>query len=154
YRRAQHLCQYLADPHQLFPVLRGLFGYYNVRAEYQMAHGLGEQLLTLAQQAQDSAMLIVAHAALGRTLFLLGAVALAHTHFAQGRVLYDTQQHRPSAFLYGADAGVVCHSFAAWTLWYLGYPERGLARSQKAVTLAQQHAHPYSLSFVLSMAAI
>jgi predicted ATPase len=154
YRRAQHFCQYLADPHQLFPVLRGLFGYYNVRAEYQMAHGLGEQLLTLAQQAQDSAMLIAAHAALGRTLFLLGAVALAHTHFAQGIALYDSQQHRAGASLSGADAGVVCHSFAAWTLWYLGYPEQGLAQSHEAVTLAQQHAHPYSLSFVWSMAAI
>jgi hypothetical protein len=36
---------------------------------------LGEQLLTLAQQAQDSAMLLVAHRALGTTLLLLGAAA-------------------------------------------------------------------------------
>jgi predicted ATPase len=52
YTRARQLCELLEDPHQLFPILRGLWNYYNVRAEYQMAHALGKQLLTLAQQAQ------------------------------------------------------------------------------------------------------
>jgi hypothetical protein len=70
-------------------VLRGLWNYYQVRAEYQTAHALGEQLLTLAQQVQDSAMLMAAHRALGSTLFLLGAAASAQPHFAQGIALYD-----------------------------------------------------------------
>jgi class 3 adenylate cyclase/predicted ATPase len=154
YRRAQHLCQYLDDPHQLFPVLRGLYGYYNVRAEYQTAHTLGEQLLTLAEQVQDAAMLVVAHRALGVTLFRLGAVATAHTHLTQGMALHDPQQHRAAAFLYGDDAGVVCHSYAGWTLWYLGYPAQGLARNDEAVTLAQQRAHPFSLGFALGCTAL
>src|SRR5262249_28716217 len=68
YTYARQLCQHLEDPQRLFPVLRGLWSYYLVRAEYQTAHALGEQLLTLAQQAQDSTMLLVAHAVLGRTL--------------------------------------------------------------------------------------
>jgi adenylate cyclase len=67
--------------------------------------------------------------------------------------LYDPSQHRAAAFLYGDDAGVVCHSFAAWTLWYLGYPDQGLAQSQQAVTLALQLAHSYSLGFALNWAA-
>ena len=120
YTYAQQLCQHLEDPYQLFPVLRGLHMHYHVRAELQTAHTLGEQLLALAQQVQDAAMLVAAHRALGVTLYQLGAVASAHTHFTQGIALYDSQQHRASAFLYGDDAGVVCHSFAAWTLWILG----------------------------------
>ena len=91
YARARQLCQYLGDPSRLFPVLRGLWHYYHVRAEYQTAHALGEQLLTLAQQSQDSAMLVAAHRALGATLFQLGAVAAAHTHYAQGMARYDPQ---------------------------------------------------------------
>src|SRR5262249_21555963 len=154
YRRAQHLCQYLADPHQLFPVLRGLFGYYNVRAEYQMARRLGEQLLTLAEQSQDPALFVAAHRALGVTLFRLGAVATAHTHLTQGIARYTPQQHRASVFLYGDDSGVVCHSYASRTLWSLGYPDQGLAQSHEAVTLAQQRAHPFTLGFALSGAAI
>jgi predicted ATPase len=154
YSRARHLCHCLDDPHQLFPVVRGLWNYYFVRAELQTARALGEQLLTLAEQTQDSAMLPTAHRALGSTLFNLGAATAAQTHFAQGITLYDPDQHRSSAFLYGDDAGVMCHMYAAWALWYLGYPTQGLAHSQEAVTLAQQSAHPFSLNFVLTLTAV
>jgi TOMM system kinase/cyclase fusion protein len=153
YTRAQQLCQYLDDPQQLFPVLRGLCNYFHVRAEYRTAHDLGTQLLTLAQQAQDPAMLLAAHRALGATLAYLGTVALAHRHLAHGRALYDPQQHRAYVLLYGEDAGVICHSRGALTLWHLGYPDQALAWSQESVTLAQQMAHPYSLNFALGSAA-
>jgi len=72
----------------------------------------------------------------------------------QGITLYDPQQHRPYAFLYGEDAGVVCHSFAARALWSLGYPDQMLVRSQEAVMLAQQIVHPFSLGFALVLAAV
>jgi predicted ATPase len=127
--------------------------YYTVHAELQTAHQLGEQLLDLAQQAQDSAMLIAAHRTLGAMLFYMGAVASAHMHVARGIALYDPQQHRASAFLYGEDTGVICHSRAAWMLWYLGYPDQALARNDGAVTLAQQSVHPFSLANALSWAA-
>jgi class 3 adenylate cyclase/predicted ATPase/energy-coupling factor transporter ATP-binding protein EcfA2 len=154
YTRARLLCEHLDDPHQLFTVLRGLWNYYLVRAEYQTAHKLGEQLLTLAQQVQDASMLCAAHRALGATLFFLGEAASAYTHLAQGLAFYDPQQHGASTFLYGEDTGVVCRSHAAAALWYLGYPDQGLTQSQEALALAQQIAHPFSLGFALVFAAI
>ena len=154
YTSARQLCEHLEDPYQLFPVVRGLWNYYQVRPELRMAHTLGEQLLTLTQQSQDTVMRVAAHRALGTTLFHLGAPASAHTHFTQGIALYDPQQHRASTFLHGEDAGVICLSRAAWTLWWLGYPDQGLARNDEAVTLAQQIAHPFSLSYASSHAAI
>jgi predicted ATPase len=153
YSRARQLCEHLDDSHQFFPVLRGLWNYSFARAEYQTAQTLGEQLLTLAQQAQDSAMLIAAYCACGSTLLSLGAAADAHTYFTQGITLYDLQQHRAFTLLYGQDAGVNCRSNDAWALWYLGYPDQGLTRSQAAVTLAQQITHPFSLGYALTIAA-
>jgi TOMM system kinase/cyclase fusion protein len=154
YTRARQLCQHLRDPHQLSPVLHGLGIYYLACAEPQTAHALGEQLLTLARHVQDSALLVVAYRVLGATLFQLGAVADAHTHLTQGIALYDPQQHRGSAVLYGEDAGVICHSLDAGMLWFLGYPDQGKMRNDAAVTLAQQSAHPFSLGFILGFAAI
>jgi predicted ATPase len=154
YTRARHLCQDLEAPDQLFPVLRGLWHYYQIRADYQTAHALGEQLLTLAQHAEDPALLVEAHRTVGATLFWLGAVASAHTHFTQGIALCDLQQHRASTFLYGENAGVMCHCFAARALWYLGYPDQGVVRISEAVTLAQQVAHPFSLAYALGIAAV
>jgi class 3 adenylate cyclase/predicted ATPase len=154
YTRAQQLCQHLENPHQLFPVLRGLWIYYLGHVELQTAHALGEQLLTLAQHVQDAAMLVAAHRALGTTLFLRGAVASALPHFAEGMTLYDPKQHRASVFQHGEDSGVLCHTYAAWALWYLGSPDQALARSQHAVALAQQSVHSYSLGQALNAAAI
>jgi predicted ATPase len=154
YTRARQLCQHLQDPQRLIPVLRGLWNYYLVRPELQTAHALGEQLLTLAQQSQDAAMLVAAHRALGVTLFYRGETTFAYTHCVQGMALYAPQQHRAAVFLYGDDSGVICHSLAAWTLWILGYPDQGLARSQEAVTLAQQIAHPFSLAYALGFATM
>ena len=125
-----------------------------MRTEFQTAHTLGEQLLSLAQHTQDPAMLVVAHQALGATLFYLGETALAHTHLTQGMTLYDAQQHRTSAFLYGLDAGVSCRSYASWALWCLGYPDQGLTRCLEMVTFAHQMAHPYSLGYALNTAAM
>jgi predicted ATPase/predicted transcriptional regulator len=154
YLRAHHLCQHLENPHQRFPVLRGLWQYYFVHAELRTAQALGEQLLSLAQQAQNPAMLLAAHRALGSTLFFLGAAASAYTHLAQGLRLYDPQQHRAAAFRYGDDAGVNCHNYTARTLWIRGYPDQGLARTQEVMMLVQQLAHPYSLTLALVNASI
>jgi tetratricopeptide (TPR) repeat protein len=143
--RAQHLCAHLEAPRQLFTVMRRLANYYTNRAELQTAHALGKQLLALAQHVQDAAILMRAHYALGQPLYHLGAVASAHTHFAQGIALYEPQQHPMLVFL---------HAFAARTLWYLGYPDQALTRNQEAVTLAQQSASRYNLGIILSWAAL
>ena len=154
YTYARQCCEHLGDPHQLFPVLWGLWVYALVRAEYQTAHALGEQLLALAQHVQDAALLPGAHRALGATLFFLGAVATASTHLVQGIALSDPQQHRAQAFLSGEDAGVVCRSHAALALWSLGAPDQGRARNEEAVTLAQHIGHPHSLVYAWSVAAM
>jgi hypothetical protein len=48
YVRARELCQQVGDTPLLFPVLRGLWAFYHIRAEFQTARGLGQQCLTLA----------------------------------------------------------------------------------------------------------
>ena len=68
YTRARELCQQVGETPRRFPVLAGLRLFYTQRAEYQIARALGEQLLSLAQRAQDPALLPVAHQSLGVTL--------------------------------------------------------------------------------------
>jgi adenylate cyclase len=83
----------------------------------------------------------------------LGELAVAQAHLEQGIALYDRQQHRTHALLYGQDPGVACLSYAALTLWLLGYPDQALQRSREALTLAQEVAHPLSLAYALGFAA-
>jgi len=129
YNRARVLCQQVEETAQVFPVLWGLWQFYLFRAEYQTSHELGQQLLSLAHSAQDPALLLMAHDALGTTLLFQGPLAASLTHFEEAIALYDPQQHRALAVLYaGEDLGVVCRGLAAFTLWFLGYPDQALAR--------------------------
>ncbi len=146
YSRARELCQQVGETPQLFPVLYGLCGFYTVRAELLTARELGEQMFSLASNIQDPSPLIAAHFALGQTLFWLGEFALAREHVDQGVVLYNPQQHRLLAFLYGQDPGVTCRLTAALALWNLGYPDQARKRVREALTLAQELSHSYSLA--------
>jgi len=77
----------------------------------------------------------------------------AREHIEQGIALYDPQQHRSLAFVYGTDIGMACRINAALVLWLLGYPDQALQRSHEAITLAQELSHPFSLSFALEFTA-
>ncbi|MBI2486824.1 MAG: AAA family ATPase [Deltaproteobacteria bacterium] len=153
YARARELSQQIGETTQLFPVLRGLCGFYLGRAELQTAHELGEQCLRLAQAAQDSALLIQAHYLLGATLFCLGEIALSREHLEHGITLYNPKQHSSHAFLYGQDPGVACLFWEAWALWHLGYPDQALKKGHEALTLAQELSHSYSLAIALDLIA-
>jgi predicted ATPase/class 3 adenylate cyclase len=150
YSRARQLCQQVGDIPQLFPVLFGQWAFYSVRGMYTTARELGEHLLRLAQSVQDPALLLEAHTALGNTLSFLGDLCPAREHLEQRNALYNSQQHRSHAFIYGQDPGVNSLSYEAFTLWLLGYPEQAQKRSQEALALAQELSHPFSLAFALS----
>jgi predicted ATPase len=120
YTRAWELSRHVAESAQLFPVLWGLWAFYETRAEYQRALVLGEQCLTLARSLRDTALLLEAHASVGITVLWRGELALAQEHVAQGLTLYNPQQHRDLAVRYGFDPGVFCLSLAAAVLWLRG----------------------------------
>ena len=121
--RARELCQQVGDTPQLFPILRGLGVLYSIRADFQDAHEVNQQLLCLAQNLNDTALMLEAHLSLGITHFYMGDIVAAHTAFQQGIDLYDREQHHALAFQYGDDPGVVCMAYDAWALQLLGYPD-------------------------------
>jgi predicted ATPase len=152
YARARHLCAQVGTASSLFPVLRGLCLFYAVRVELQTAWELGEQLLSIAQRQHDPLLLVEAHRTLGVISFWAAEMTAATTHFEQGVHWYTPQQHAGFVALYGHDAGVACLSWSGWALWWLGYPDQALVRNAAALSLARQHAHPFSLAFALNWA--
>jgi predicted ATPase len=82
-----------------------------------------------------------------------GKFASARAPLEQGIALYDPQHHRFHAFLYGQDPGMFCLSYAAWTLWFLGYPDQALKKSHEALVLARELSHPHSLAVILNHVA-
>jgi class 3 adenylate cyclase/predicted ATPase len=149
YTRALELSQQAGDSPQLFSTLTGLWRSYYSQARLETTRELAEQCFALAQRMQDQTLLQQAHTMLGLALFTRGELISARRHLEQGIALYNPQHCRSLAFSGGIDPGVCCLSGVAWTLWTLGYPDRALARSQEALTLARQLSHAYSLGFAL-----
>ena len=110
YTRARQLCQQIGETPDVFLVLRGLWVFHEARAELQVARELAEQLLVLAQRLQDPVQLIEVYRALGTAFFWLGEFAPAREYLERGIALYNLQQHRALAFLYG---GLIRRSFAS-----------------------------------------
>ncbi len=147
--RARELCQQLGETPQLFSMLVSLWTFYYIRGQVQTAHELAKQMMHLAQSSQGQYLLALAHFALGCTLYQVGDLTSAWLHLEQAIELYDPQKHP----LGSVDLRIGCLSFAAWTLWNLGYPEQALQRSQEAVAVAEGLSHPLSLAFALGNAA-
>jgi predicted ATPase len=153
FARARELSQKVGSPPQLYPALWGSWYFSLVGAALPTARELGEQFLALAQDLQDPAHLLLAHRVLGQTLFYPGELAQARAHLEQAMALYDSRWHRSLVSLYGQDPGVVCHLWAALTLWMLGYPDQALREKEEAFALARELAHPYSQAWALVFGA-
>jgi predicted ATPase len=154
YDRAQELCQRAENSSQLPIVVFGLFAFYVVRADHEKALALGKHLLSLAESAQDRALLLQAHNALGLVLFFQGDFTSASDHLERCFALYDLEQHRSLASSYaGQDPGVTSSIFLAWACQATGYSDQALKRSWDAVSLAQQISHPYSVAYARGIAA-
>jgi predicted ATPase len=148
--RARELCYQVGDTARLFPVLVGLHLFYVNRGELQSACALGEECLTLAQHQHDPALLMVGHLVRGAGLYWLGELVPTRAHLEQAMVLYTPQQDYSRIL---PPPGVPCLSYAALTLWMLGYPEQARKQSHEAFTLVQELSHAYTRTRALVYAA-
>lgn len=153
YSKARILCAPIGDSSQLFPVLRGQWVFYLLRADYQTAHELAQQLLDLAERDQNVAYRLEGNITLGMTLLFTGDFVNARTHLEQALNTYDRQLHQSHAWLYGSDPGVCGLSYLGRTLWFLGYPDQALRRSHQALELARQSPLPVNTAQTLAMLA-
>ena len=151
YIRARALSEKLGDPAQQYTVLRGLWVYYDVRAELSAAQAVARQMLELAERVHDENLLTDALFITGRVLFDLGQLRSALAHFRRSLALYDPEY--PTALRYGFDTGVALQDLLAWTAWVQGYPDQALSHAEEGQTRAQHIAHPASTVNAMTYAA-
>jgi len=154
YVRAHELSQQTGATGLRFSALMGLYALSLVQSKLPEAQEWEEQLLSLARQQQDPALLLEAHHACWSTALSRGELSVAQTHAKQGLALYDPQLHHSHAWLYtGHDPGVCARVWGALVSWLQGYPAQALQSAQTALTLARELAHPFTIVFVLTHAA-
>jgi tetratricopeptide (TPR) repeat protein len=99
----------------------------------------------------------LARRARGTALFLLGRFADAAATLNEGIAIVDALAawEDPAHLLpYTERAGVVCRLYAAWNLWFLGFPDRAMEVVETGLALGQRLAHAKSLAFAQNYAAL
>jgi tetratricopeptide (TPR) repeat protein len=88
----------------------------------------------------------------GEALFFMGRFREAHGHMERVMELYDPEKPRTRITI-GQDFGVTGLIFQGATAWALGRLEQAADCAQRALELAEQIDHPFSLAFALNWAA-
>jgi predicted ATPase len=149
YSRAKDLSQEMSDSLHQFRAIRGLWIFHFVRGQLTDARHLAEKLLFLANREQSSDLRVEAHRNLGATYFYLDRFDEARTHLLTAKALYDPNQHRSHALLYGQNPGITARIYLARTLGVLGEVEQAETLALEAIGMARELDHPFTLAFAL-----
>ena len=154
YTRARELCQELGETREIFPVLWGLFVFHLLRADMVTARETAEEFLRLAEQEPNAGLRARGHVAVETTLMHVGEFGPAAEHFQKGVSLYNREQDRDDWFRYTQNPAVGMRCHGAWTLWFLGKPDRALVPMKQALTVARDLAEPHGVAHTFYFAAI
>ncbi|MGA8918198.1 MAG: AAA family ATPase, partial [Pseudolabrys sp.] len=131
------------DQHTL-PAVFGLWTWHFLRAALGEAQVLAEHLLNTAEKVDDSVRKVLAHEALGFTLFAQGKFDAAHAELERSISLCEDSEAAAYLDLSAQDPRVHVRSYDAMTLWFLGFPDQALRICAEARRCADASQHPFS----------
>src|SRR5262245_24750936 len=132
----------------------GLWTYHVLKAELSTAFEIAREFLTLAERAPYPGVAMRGQWAMQVTRTHQGEFGLALEHFEKALPLCDAGRDRENSVLDALNPGVTIRCFAAWSLWFIGRPDRAYALMQEAVTLSKDLAEPHGLAHALVFAAV
>jgi class 3 adenylate cyclase/predicted ATPase len=150
YTRALELASELNDAPRRLQMMLGLQSFHFMRANFQIAHQLANECMTLARQVGGPSRELVIHWALGELHFHQGDHVLSEAHLGECMRHYRRSFHRPRTL---QDPAVMSWSYCSWTHWLLGYPDRALRSANRALSLAEELEHPFSIAVAYSFTA-
>jgi predicted ATPase len=144
YTRALQLCKEGGFDEHTFPAAFGLWTWNFVRAALGEAQALAEHLLNAAENVDDPAYRVLAHEALGFTLFAHGKFAAAHAELERSISMSKGSEAAAYLDLSAQDPRVHVRVYDGIVLWFLGYPDQALQLCAQARRYADASQNPFS----------
>jgi DNA-binding winged helix-turn-helix (wHTH) protein/tetratricopeptide (TPR) repeat protein len=150
FQRARELGLRLSRVEELYQLLFHLATMHELRGEYPLAEQTLNERLSLPQAKDGAAVQIDSDTLLACSLFHQGEFSRAIERAESGVDLCGPQQRGGLFASYGENPAVLCHGWAALSLWCLGYADQALERVERSLELA---GHP-DLLFSLAGAKV
>src|SRR6266851_5634113 len=144
YTRALQLCKESGFDEHTLPAVFGLWTWNFLRAALGEAQTLAEHLVNTAENADDSVFKVLAHEALGFTLFARGKFAAAHAALERSLGMCEDSKAAAYLDLSAQDPRVHVRVYDGMALWFLGYPDQALRICAEARRYADTSQHPFS----------
>ena len=144
YTRALQLCKESGFDEHTLPAVFGLWTWNFLRAALGEAQALAEHLVNTAENADDSVFKVLAHEALGFTLFARGKFAAAHAALERSISMCEDSKATAYLDLTAQDPRVHVRLYDGMVLWLLGYPDQALRICAEARRYADTSQHPFS----------
>jgi class 3 adenylate cyclase/tetratricopeptide (TPR) repeat protein len=144
YTRALELCKESGFDEHTLPAVFGLWTWNFVHAALGEAQALSENLVNTAENTDDSVYKVLAHEALGFTLFARGEFAAAHAALEHSLSMCEDSKAAAYLDLSAQDPRVHVRLYGGIALWFLGYPDQALRICAEARRYADTSRHPFS----------
>ena len=122
--RARDLCEKLGNHNGFFGAMWGLWTVYFLRGTIGPALEAVKPVEQFALATEYPNLLIVAHQAVGYTLYFHGEFAKAREHAAEALALYTPERELELVAIFQLPFSFACGNFLAMSLWFMGYPEQ------------------------------
>jgi tetratricopeptide (TPR) repeat protein len=132
YARARELWEQLGAPSEFLQVPFGQSAYHMNRGEFDLAQRLGEELLRLSRQRNDSAGILLGHQSLGRNLMCTGRLASSRTHLEETLALWDLNSDQSLVRQVGVYPRITSQVFLAIVLFCLGFSRPCIGTEQRS----------------------
>jgi predicted ATPase/class 3 adenylate cyclase len=144
YTRALQLCKESGFDEHTLPAVFGLWTWNFLRAALGEAQSLAEYLVSKAGNIDDSVYKVLAHEALGFTLFARGNFAASHAALERSLSMCEDSKAAAYLDLSAQDPRVHVRLYDGLVLWLLGYPDQALRICAEARCYADTSQHPFS----------
>jgi predicted ATPase len=143
YARARELCAQIRDPALTFRIFHGQWLMRWWKLELNTALELADEILAVAEDVKDPAMLLSGYCARGTTLFFIGEFVPANEHLGKALAVFDLRQTLPEEL---EARRLDSLSFLYFSLWGLGYPDRAWTVSREMLEMARRSSDPNVLA--------
>ena len=147
YARALAMFEGQREVPQLFPVLRSLASFHGFRGEFDKGIRYAQEIVRLADAQDDASMRVDGEFLIGSYLSFTGDLEGGLGHLDAAIRAFESRGYRPRRLRLGIDARVSSLTTSAFLLWLVGRPDQAVGRADRAITVARDLDHPYSLAF-------
>jgi predicted ATPase len=142
------------EPLLLFSILYGFWVAHYVAFDGDVIRDLAAQFLTLAEERQATLPLVTSHRLMGASYLHTGEIIKARTHLDKAIELYQPDEHRRGATLFGQDVRVAALFYRSLALWQLGYPDAAIRDAARSVVDARDAGQAATVMAALAITSL